>query len=115
MAFALVEVDVTRPLEELDLAAGASGVGLLLRDGRRPLGFVLMSYEDSTLPPSVVEPLAVKVGAAGLLEERVRRALLADGLGDGSPELPAGVQHSVTVAVCTRNRPDDLDRCLDSI
>jgi GT2 family glycosyltransferase len=117
---ALVELDVSRPLGALDVAELAEGVGLLLRDGRRPLGFVLLERPGGQLAPNVLERVAVQAAAAGLLEERLRHGLL-----ERFGPAPSGVravapgqdraQVEVTVAVCTRDRPHDLDQCLHSI
>jgi GT2 family glycosyltransferase len=111
MAAVLVEVDVTRPLPALD--TGPDGLGVVLRDGRRPLGFLLLPPAGPVLQPVELERLAVAAGASGLLAERLRQALLRRHSGpDGGVERPPG---AVTVAVCTRDRPDDLVRCLDAI
>ncbi|MDP9433913.1 MAG: glycosyltransferase, partial [Actinomycetota bacterium] len=109
MAYALREVDVTGPLPALPAAPGRDGVGLLLRDGTRPLGFLLLD-RPGDLAPADLERLAVGSGATGLLEERLRTGLLTR-----SGTVPAGPRDPVTVAVCTRARPDDLARCLDSL
>ncbi len=113
MAYTLVEVDVTRPLNELSVRSDADGAALVLRDGPRPLGLLLLALPHGRLAPSVLDGLVVKAGAENLLEERLRRALLARDGGGDSHGVPG--DRSVTVAVCTRNRPGDLDRCLDSI
>jgi glycosyltransferase involved in cell wall biosynthesis len=118
MPYTLVDVDVTRPLERVALDASADGMGLLLRDGRRPLGFVLVPQPDRHVAPPELDRLAVEAGADGLLTERLRRALLLRHAGEDADdsgtdqEVAAAV---ITVAVCTRNRPDDLTRCLDSL
>lgn len=112
MAHALVEVDVTRPLERLTLPAGSEGVGVLLRDGQRPLGLLLFGLPSGELAAPALERLAVRAGAQDVLDERLRQGLLARH-GTGGTAGTRG--RSVTVAVCTRNRPDDLERCLDSI
>jgi GT2 family glycosyltransferase len=111
MGYRLVDVDVTRPLPALPLENGADGFGVLLRDGRRPLGFLLIAS-----PNSPVSADLAAAAAPGLLTERVRRALL-DRADVTSAELPRDppATPSVTVAVCTRNRPDDLVQCLGSV
>lgn len=113
MGCALCEVDVARPLPDDLPVPQVDGVGLLLRDGRRPLGFLLLDQQRAPLPASELERLAVTAGAQRLLAERLRRALLQRS--DGVHDAVAGGLGTVTVAVCTRNRPDDLGRCLDSI
>ena len=118
MGHALVELDVSRPLAELDLDERAEGVGLLLRDGERPLGFLLLEPPGGRLEPERLERVAVQAGGAGLVEERLRRGLLERSAPASSREgsVPPGrAQVEVTVAVCTRDRPRDLELCLQSI
>ena len=107
-------VDVTQPLREVAVPAGADGVGLLLRDGGRPLGFLLLpAPPGGRLDAATLERHAVGAGAQALLTERLRRQLLArHGGAEDTARRPEG---RVTVAVCTRARPDDLVECLDSI
>ncbi|CAA9324079.1 MAG: hypothetical protein AVDCRST_MAG16-948 [uncultured Frankineae bacterium] len=112
MGYALRVMDVTRPLSALSVDPGVDGVGLLLRDGDRPLGFLLLPDPGPSLSPTELERLAVGAGADGLHVERLRRQLLRRHGDDTATEVPSG---TVTVAVCTRNRPDDLGHCLDSI
>ena len=53
--------------------------------------------------------------------ELARRALVGDGISrplrvaDHQPESPRESPPSITVAICTRDRPDDMARCLASI
>jgi len=116
----LVELDVSLPLATLDVDGPSAGVGLLLRDGGRPLGFLLLEQAGGRLTPDALEPVVVRLAAVGLLEERLRTGLLerfdagSSGGGGAAPGQDRA-QVDVTVAVCTRDRPRDLDQCLDSI
>ncbi|MDP9417452.1 MAG: glycosyltransferase [Actinomycetota bacterium] len=109
MGYRIVEVDVRRPLSEVSFGPD-DGVGLLLRDGTRPVGFLLLPRAGSQIPAPELEALVVSCSAEGLLRERIRAALVAR----DQPALPSA-DFGVTVTVCTRNRPEDLERCLDSI
>jgi GT2 family glycosyltransferase len=116
MGYRLVDVDVTRPFPELPIDDGSGGLGVLLRDGRRPLGFLLIARPDPASRPEWT-PQAAAAAAPGLLTERLRRMLLersdsAGGVASTEPPPPAP---AVTVAICTRNRPDDLAECLRSV
>lgn len=126
MGYRLADVDVTRPLEELHLDEGEQGLGLLLRDGARPLGFLLLPASGTELAVPELEQLTVAAGAEGLLRERLRRALLGQDAAPATGTTPVTgtapvtgttgpAALDVTVAVCTRNRPDDLELCLTSI
>jgi len=109
MGYRLVDVDVTRPLPALPSGEGPDGFGVLLRDGRHPLGFLLIPRSQAPSTGAALTDLAAAVAAPGLLTERVRRGLLR------GEESPPAATPSVTVAVCTRNRPDDLVECLGSV
>ena len=112
MRYALCAVDLTGPMGGVPVPPDVDGIGLLLRDGARPAGFLLLPPPaDPVLTAESLEQHAVSTVAEGLLVERLRRQLLRRHGGAGDRR-PAG---TVTVAVCTRDRPDDLVLCLDSI
>jgi glycosyltransferase involved in cell wall biosynthesis len=112
MGYRLFDVDVTRPLPELSPDEDRAGLGVLLRDGWRPLGFLLVGRSEVPLTGSALAQLAAQAGARGLLTERLYSGLLART--NDAPGAPPRAL-TVTVAVCTRNRPDDLALCLDSV
>ena len=88
-----------------------------------PIGQVTVAGDPATVAPRLADV------ARSELQERALQHLLRDALATGtapgtSPESLCGVHHpvdprldgsAITVAVCTRDRPDDLRRCLDSI
>ena len=105
MAYALADLEITKPLPTLTLSRQESGVAVLLRRAGRPVGF----WMEALPPGAVLSPgdLAPRISAhAGekLLSERIRKAL---GVAASPETLP-----SLTVAVCTHDRPDRLARCL---
>lgn len=94
---ALAELELegqTGPLEDLD---GAVAVEALVRRCGDPVGWVRLPVIDGRCPAS-----------------GIRQALDRLELPPPRPPAPA-VAIPVTVAVCTRDRPDDLARCLDSL
>lgn len=86
---------------------------VLVRLHREPVGYVV-----APCPGGVVDPVAVRTLAAGLLAERITDHLTGEGLLD--PFAPPTAQcrnqrtvdRAVTVAVGTRDRPDQIARCL---
>jgi len=97
----LLELDTDRPAQALGGLEDYVGVEALVRRQGVPVGWVRLPLVDGTCP-------AETVGAAlAHLRNQPNAAL-------DEPE-PAGPWPSVTVAVCTRDRSEDLSRCLDSL
>ena len=104
MGYLLCTVELTEPLPTVRLAPDQNGVGLVLRRHDTPVGFVL----HALAPGAVLCPAAF----AALLDGHLGAAATARPPLD--PDAAARVP-SVAVAVCTRNRPVRLARCLKSI
>ena len=113
MGCELRDVDIARPLPSRLPGSDLDGVALVLRDGRRPVGLLLLEQRLAPLEAVDLERFAVVTGAERLVAERVRRQLLQRPVGEDH-ELPDGLG-TLTVTVCTRNRPDDLTACLAAI
>lgn len=96
-------LDYHRPTDtryRLEGAEGYSWARLLVRDGRRLLGFTEVPVADCVLDPSVLDR-----ALAGLLAEPSAPATIID---EPTPR-------SVTVVVCTRDRAEMLEVALRSI
>jgi GT2 family glycosyltransferase len=125
MAYQLVDVDLTQDvagrkttianivMSNAGSADQGDGVAVLLRDGCRPIALYFAEPDAISLAD---ETLAGEI-AHRLVGERIRRNLLTRRPGALGPQSrgPRAVPGGVTVVVCTRNRPDDLALCLDSI
>lgn len=107
-------VDLARPVQDLDVEGFDGAVVVAMIDGR-PIGRV-------TLPTSGREQGGILAGST--LETRLRSALWYEiwtdelrrrirGTLASSEEPPRHL--STTVAVCTRDRPDHLERCLTAL
>ena len=107
-SYALVDLEVTKPLPSLTLAHHESGVGMLIRKNDRPIGFFLAPLSPGArLGNEDVQELIIQ--NVGL---EVLRANIVDELAsERRPPPPI----DLTVAVCTRNRPRLLEGCLSSI
>ncbi len=104
----LGDIELTRPLEPLELAAAAAGFALLLRRRGCPIGFLMRESLGTVTVP--VEELSGWIAAEAktkIIEEALREELQVPGAPDPFPTL--------SVAICTRNRPATLRRCLDSL
>jgi len=97
-----------QPLIPLQLAHDESGVGILVRRGNRPIGYLLKETEPGILLTCeileewIVESLKLKIVEEALSKELSRT--------ECQPQMP-----SVSVAICTHDRPQRLIRCLRSL
>ena len=108
MRYKLLDLEVTRALPRVELEPDQTGVGVLVRRDDRPVDFFLAELPSATvLEPDETAALVSRSSARLILEEAVRREL------DEPPAHP--VEATFTVAVCTRDRIEDLTRCLESI
>ena len=121
----VLDIELTRPLGSLRGLDGYAAVQGLVRASGVPLGIVHVPLESGecssrTLGQAVLQQLEREMLAhlrehgvsttADALHETPLNELLA-----GSPSVFEGPWPSVTVAVCTRDRPADLALCLDSV
>ncbi len=108
MSFMLKDIDLCSPFEEITISADRNGLGLLLRYRRRPIAFVMLDFQPGT-SLSVEDILAIASRTTGrkLLQEKLREEF--------SFPADSSVQKSLTVAVCTRGRPQMLTRCLEAL
>jgi glycosyltransferase involved in cell wall biosynthesis len=97
----LLELDLDRPAEVLDGLDGFVAVEALVRRRGAPVGWIRLPVVGGRCPADAV----------GAELDRLGAARVAGGAERASPTQPP----SVTVAVCTRDRTEDLARCLDSL
>jgi GT2 family glycosyltransferase len=108
MRYAILDVDVAEPLPEVALAEHELGVAMLLRRKDRPIQFSFHELgQGARLAPGELGQLIAETGGIALLEEAVREELV--------PLSPSPSPVSLTLAVCTRARPDLLAECLGSV
>lgn len=119
-----LDFELTAPFEDLRLVDRYTAARVLVRMHGTPLGsvdvpIVAGALRRSTVLHAIVDRLHERVA-----EESIRRSLLCRGvpaeldlrdvLAPGAAHAPASSLH-VTVAVCTRDRPDDAARCLSAL
>ena len=107
MSYAIVEIELTQPLRPVTVRDNESGVALILRQRGRPVGFVMHAIDiNRTLEPTQLRELIsnAQVPPNATLSQQPG-ATAAFGR-----ELP-----SLTIAVCTKDRPEDLRVCLDQL
>lgn len=108
MSYRIVDIDLKDPVLEVLVAAPDSGVAVLVRYQGRPLAFWMEKLATGRVMTSGEMTLRVaeKAGTR-LVGEKLREELLTP---DPPEKLP-----SLTIAVCTKDHPEQLARCLDSI
>ena len=108
MAYAFADIEVMQPLPSVALGADETGLAVLVRKNGRPIGFWM---EEMTAGARLDEGDLAKRISSRMGIQLVREAI--------RDELPAVVDTapfpSLTVAVCTKDRPERLARCLRSI
>lgn len=110
MAYRLVELELTRPIEPVTLSPDEDGVGLIGRFRDRLVGFALLPAKPgATL--SAEELSATADARFGLTTLAAR---LAEDLRRERPA-PPSPGPSLTVAICTKDRAARLARLLESL
>jgi glycosyltransferase involved in cell wall biosynthesis len=108
MPYAIHELELNRPLEPLQLAPDETGVALIVREADDPVGFILhRTPPGALLTPDELAPLIVREAGVNIIARRARLEL------ERSPA--TGPVPAVTVAICTKDRPDLVERCLTSL
>lgn len=104
MRYQLIEIDLASPVKAVPVPPAFSGLGIVARFDGRPVGFVLAG-----LPPGSTASAEWLAEMAAQVSPEVQRRKES---GEGALRKPP---LSLTVAVCTRNRREDLARCLAAL
>ena len=108
MAYAFADIEVTQPLPPVALDADETGLAVLVRRCGRPVGFWMEEGPGGT-----------RLGADALgarIAARVATKLVQEAIREELPALPTLAPFpSLTMAVCTKDRPERLARCLGAI
>ncbi len=108
MPYPILDIELSEPLPVIATRQEDTGIALVLRCGDRPIGFVLqpMLPDQSLSAAALSELLSQQIGAK-LLQEKIHQELIA------AP--PTNAFPTLTVAICTKDRPDNVKRCLSSL
>jgi GT2 family glycosyltransferase len=108
VSYAIVEVELGRPLIALTVPKGRSGLACVVRSNDRPVGFFMEPLPEGTvLSPREVAARVMKRCGAQILREKIYEELRGP--------LAGAPFRSLDVAICTHDRPDVLVRCLESL
>ena len=108
MSYPIINIEVTQPLPTLLVSESDTGIALILRRKGRPISFLMKALPAlSVVPPENLAQLIKKEVGDKLLQESIREQLIPPIHKVGFP--------SLTVAICTKDRPENLSRCLESL
>lgn len=108
MSYPIVQLEITHSLPTLTLSAEETGVALVLRRHDRLVGHILKAMSTPcTLSPTQLENwIAAEIGPK-LLQESLREEL--------QPRVSILESPSLTVAICSKDRPDNVARLLSTL
>lgn len=109
MPYHIHEVDLTRQLAPITVPEGDTGVALVVRHAGRPIGFLMQDLAAGTvLSTKDLEAIATQgIDLSSAATERGPQAFKDLTFGETLP--------SLSIAVCTKDRPEDLATCLDRL
>jgi GT2 family glycosyltransferase len=117
----VIEIEVSQPIVSLNDLEGYLAVQGLVRWQKVPLGWVRVPVWNGRCEAARLRQAILKQHRETLLQQVLVQGMRAGKLGCPMAtllRLPAPVVElglSVTVAVCTRDRPNDLARCLEAL
>ncbi|MDQ3696890.1 MAG: glycosyltransferase [Gemmatimonadota bacterium] len=108
MATVVLQIDVGAIPGRIGVPERYDDAQILVRRGAAPVAVLTLSVRDGGVDGAALREAIADSGWERLLRLEVQEAL-------GVSAAPATDGERGTVAVCTRDRPDDLDRCLTAL
>src|SRR5215207_5233954 len=105
MRYQVIDIELTASVPMLVLD-GAAGLGVVVRHRGVIQAFTMRPLRPRETPARLLDQLLVQ-SAEALLAAAVRRELAP------ASQLPP--ERTLTVVICTKDRPDLLKRCLDAV
>ncbi|MFN2138108.1 MAG: glycosyltransferase family 2 protein [Candidatus Promineifilaceae bacterium] len=110
MPAAVLDVNICDLPEMLDGLEGYDQAFVLLRAGLRPAARLWLPVEEGRVPGTLIQNLAEENITPDVWQQIIAEEIASRSQQEKSPPAAA-----VTVAVITRERPDDLRRCLEAL
>jgi GT2 family glycosyltransferase len=108
MRYLIFDIDTAQPLPTIRISETDSGIAVLLRRKGKPIAFWMEVLQPNcALTPTKLAQRISKIAKTKLLSENIREELTSFTKRPGFP--------SLTVAICTKDRPDSVRRCLQSL
>jgi GT2 family glycosyltransferase len=114
MSYHLCAIEVTQPLPTLSLSPLETGVALLVRRHDRPVGFLMQALPAATVLTAeyIGQWIQTELGLK-LLQEALQDEI--NDLIHSTPTISPASIPTITVAICTKDRPDYISACLKSL
>jgi glycosyltransferase involved in cell wall biosynthesis len=108
MVLPIFDIEITQSLPTLHLRPDQPGFALVLRRRDRPIGFILRpTFPTQEILPADLDRWIGEEAGSKVLQETLREEL--------SWRTPITDYPSLSIAICTKDRPELLARCLQSI
>ena len=108
MRYQMFDVEVTEPITDLALSTEDTGAAILIRRKGVPIGFWIQPSNGAT--SIAAEELQRKiVSEAG---DRIIAAAIRDEIACAASAFPLPL---ITIAICTKDRPEGVERLLQSL
>jgi GT2 family glycosyltransferase len=117
MSYRICDIEVTAPLPAIALEERETGMAVLVRRCGRPIWFWMEALPrgERIEPDALARRISARAGAK-LLETSIREELtVGRGDAEGPSDLLRREADRLTIAVCTRDRTERLERCLGSL
>jgi glycosyltransferase involved in cell wall biosynthesis len=105
--YPVLDIELTHPLSDITLSAQDAGVAILVRRKDIPIGFWLQETNGIRHIPA--EELAQKIAA------EIGQKIIAEAIGEEIAPPCSLVLPSLTIAICTKDRPEGVERLLHSL
>ena len=108
MSYKIAQIEVTQPISDLALSDREEGLAIVIRRKDRAIGFLMRELPpQSTISGGEIAQWIAEGIGSKLLQESIKEELITP---VETKQFP-----SLTVAICTKDRPENLARCLDSL
>lgn len=108
MPYKIQEIEVTETLPTVSFSPDETGIALIVRHKDKPIGFIMQALPAKmVLDGEEIGQLIAKEISNQLIQEYLQTDLNCDVNQTAFP--------SVTIAICTKDRPENLARCLQSL
>jgi glycosyltransferase involved in cell wall biosynthesis len=108
MSYRIIDIDLTQSLPNISLSENETGIALILRRYSKPIGFIMqaLTAKSTLTPEKLAQIIAPEIGIK-IIKETIQEEL---SIANHSLLFP-----TLTVAICTKDRPENLARCLQSL
>lgn len=105
MRYRIFDVDLTDPAEDLALSPEERGIAVLVRRAGVPIGFWMEETRGARVVP-----------ASALTQRIAREVKVAKAASEHrEPTVPRATSAILTIAICTKDRPEGVERLLGSL